>query len=88
MEEKSLGLQESRHRTARILKEMIAILTRTPGKRRAGKLGVKITAIDGMWTSLSEGITGLAKMPVFRGSTSQATRPLKISMTRHSSTMI
>ena len=34
-----------------IVKEMTAILTMTPERRRAEKLGVAITAIAIMWTS-------------------------------------
>ena len=67
-----------------ILKEMRAILTRTSKRRRAGKRGVEITAIAIMWTSTSEVIPGLARMPSFRRSAGWMTPPPESLRTRPS----
>ena len=84
-EKKSVELRESCHA---VVKEMTAILTRTPRRRRAGKLGVEIAAIAIMWTSSSEVIPGWAKMPLFSSSTSWKTPPLESLSTTPSSTTI
>ena len=77
-----------RNETAGILEQMIVIVMTTPRKRRAGKLGVQITPIAGMWTSSSKVIPGWAKMPLFRGSTSWTTPALEFLRTRQPSTTI
>ena len=84
-EEKSVELRGSCHG---IVREMTAILTRTPRRRRAGELGVDITAIAIMWTSSSELIPGWAKMPLFRGWTNWITPPQESLRAKPSSTTI
>ena len=79
VEEKSVDLRETCHG---IVKEMTAILTTTPRRRRARKLGVEITAIGIMWISSSKVIPGWTKMPLFRGSTIWTTPPLEFLRTR------
>ena len=69
-EEKIEWLREMRRWKASAEKEMVNILRRTPSEWRAGTRRVKITAIGGMWTSLSEDIPGWAKTPLSKGWTS------------------
>ena len=64
--------------------KLVDIHMRTPRKWREGTGRVRITAITDLRTSSSGVISGWAKMPLFKGSTSWTTPQLEFLRTRPS----